>query len=237
MADHVGVRHAGVLEDHLAVPIEPPAALVEHLADAKARRVALDQEHGGALAERGVGIGARVDEEQLADRGVGDEAFFAVQDPFVALAFGAELQARLRRVLRRHAVVGAGGRLGDAFAEQKAMIGDERPQEALLLLGVAGRRDQVAPLPVLAEGLRDRAVTAGKFRHHQCLGDVVSAFTAVFLRHGEGAEAELRSLFDDVPVEGAARVRRLVEIKRDRLDFFVGELARRHLPVALLVAQ
>ena len=48
---------------------------------------------------------------------------------------------------------------------------------------------------------------------------------------------EPTALLDDVPVEGAVGVRRLVEIERDRLDLLVGELARDLLPVALLVAQ
>jgi len=41
------------------------------------------------LAQRRVGVGARVDEEQLADAGIGDEAFLAVEDPFVAVALRA----------------------------------------------------------------------------------------------------------------------------------------------------
>ena len=117
------------------------------------------------------------------------------------------------------------------------MVGDEGPEEALLLLGIARLRDQVAPFPVLAEGFRDGAVAARKLGHHQRLRNVIGAFAAEFLGHRQRAEAELRSLLDDLPVEGAVRVGRLVEIERDRLDLFVGEFARRHLPGALLVAQ
>ena len=95
LADDVGVRHARVLEDHLAVLVEAPAALVEHLADAEAGRVARHQEHGGALLERHARIGARVDEEQLADRRVGDEGLLAVEDPFVAVTLGLQLQPGL----------------------------------------------------------------------------------------------------------------------------------------------
>ena len=40
-----------------------------------------------------------------------------------------------------------------------------------------------------------------------------------------------------LPVEGFVRGRNFVARERDRADFLVGELARRHLPVALLVAQ
>jgi hypothetical protein len=69
------------------------------------------------------------------------------------------------------------------------------------------------------------------------LRDVIGTFAAIFLGDREGAEAEPRAFLDDVPVEGAVRVRRLVEIERDRLDLLLGEFARRHLPVALLVAQ
>src|SRR5476649_1729006 len=39
-ANNVGVRHAGVLEDHLAVLVETPATIIEDLADAETRRVA-----------------------------------------------------------------------------------------------------------------------------------------------------------------------------------------------------
>ena len=127
VADHVGVRHARVLEDHFAVLIEAPAALVEHLADAEAGRVARHQEQGGALLGRHGRIGARVDEEQLADRRVGDEGLLAVEDPFVALALGAQLEPGLRIVGRRHAVVGAGARLGDALAEHERCRRRRRP--------------------------------------------------------------------------------------------------------------
>ena len=44
------------------------------------------QEHGGALPKRRIRIGARIDEEQLADAGIGDEALLAIEDPFVAVA-------------------------------------------------------------------------------------------------------------------------------------------------------
>src|SRR5262249_23142027 len=138
---------------------------------------------------------------------------------------------------RRQPVVGAGARLGDALAEQERVVLDERPQEPPLLLLRAGRRDQVAPFPVLAEGLRNGAVAAGELRHHQRLGDEVGALAAPFLRDRHGAEAELRAFLDDVPVEGLARLGDGVALERDRADLLVRELARGHLPVALLVAQ
>ena len=101
----------------------------------------------------------------------------------------------------RQAVVGAGARLGDALAEEERVVREERLEEALLLLVGAGRGDQVAPLPALAEGLRDRAVAAGELRHHQRLRHEVDAVAAPFLRHRHGAEAEPRALLDDLPVE------------------------------------
>ena len=176
-------------------------------------------------------IGARVDEEQLADRRVGDEAFLAVEDPFVAMALGAQLEARLRVVGRRQPVVGAGARLGDALAEQEGVVGDERLEEALLLLVGAGRRDQMAPLPVLAEGLRDRAVAAASSVITSAWVTKSVPWPPYSLRHRHGAEAELRALLDDVPVEGLARIGNRVARERDRADLLLGELARRHLPV------
>src|SRR5262249_20340951 len=89
----------------------------------------------------------------------------------------------------------------------------------------------------LAEGLRDGTVAAGELRHHQRLGDEVGALATPFLWDRHGAEAELRALFDDVPVEGLARLGDGVARKRDRADLLVREFARGHLPVALLVAQ
>ena len=115
----------------------------------------------GALPQRGVRIGARVDEEQLADAGIGDEAFLAVEDPVVAVALRPQLQPGLG-VVRRQAVVGARARLADPLAEQEGVVLQERLEEAPLLLLAAGGRDQMAPLPALAEGLGDRAVGAAR---------------------------------------------------------------------------
>src|SRR5262245_36058037 len=57
------------------------------------------------------------------------------------------------------------------------------------------------------------------------------------LRHCQRAEAELRAFPDDVPVPGLGGGRDGVAFERDRPDLLIGELARRHLPGALLVAQ
>ncbi len=236
VADHIGMRHPRVLEDHLAVLVEAPAALVEHLADAEAGRVAWHQEHGGALSGRHAGVGARVDEEQLADRRVGDERLLAVEDPFIALALGAQLQPGLG-IVARHAVVGTGARLGDALAEHEGVVGDEGREEALLLLLGAGGGDQMAPFPVLAERLGNGAVGLGQLGHHQRLRHEIGALAAPFLRHRHGAEAELGALLDDVPVPGLARGGNGVARERERADLLVGEFARRHLPGALFVAQ
>ena len=91
LADDIGMRHVRVLENHFAVLIETPATLVEHLADAETGRVARHQEQGGALLERHSRIGARIDEEQLADRCIGDEALLAIKNRLIAFAFGAKL--------------------------------------------------------------------------------------------------------------------------------------------------
>ncbi len=110
-------------------------------------------------------------------------------------------------------------------------------RKRLLLLVGAGGGDQVAPLPALAEGLGDRAVALGEFRHHQRLRHEVDAVPAPFLGHRRGAKAELRALLDDLPVEGFARIVDLVALERNRTYLFLGELARLHLPGALFVAQ
>ena len=110
-------------------------------------------------------------------------------------------------------------------------------QEARLLLLGAGRRDQMAPFPVLAERLGDRAVGLGQLGHHQRLRHEIGAVAAPLLRHRQSAEAELGALLDDVPVEGSVRGRDGVAFERDRTDLLLGEFARRHLPGALFVAQ
>src|SRR5580704_9366548 len=169
LADDVGMRHAGVLENHFAVLIETPAALIEHLADAEPRRIPRHQKQSGALLKRNRRIGARVDEEQLAYRRIGDETLLAVEDPLVAFALGAKLQPGLRIVGRRQTVVGAGARFGYSLAEQKRVVCDKWPEEPRLLLVGAGRADQMAPFPVLTESLGYGAVGPRQFRHDQGL--------------------------------------------------------------------
>jgi len=87
--------NARVLEDHFAVLIEAPAVLLNTLPMRKpACRAA--QEHGGACPQRRVRAVRAVDERTaFADAGVGDEAFLAIEDPFVAVAFRPELEAAL----------------------------------------------------------------------------------------------------------------------------------------------
>src|SRR5262249_58883716 len=114
----------------------------------------------------------------------GDEALLAVEDPFVAVAFRPELETGLG-IVGRQPVVGARARLADPLAEQKGVVLQERFEESALLLLAAGRRDQVAPLPALAEGLRDGAVGLGELRRDQRLGHEIGALAAPFLRSEE----------------------------------------------------
>jgi hypothetical protein len=95
----------------------------------------------------------------------------------------------------------------------------------------------MAPLPALAEGLRDRAVGLGELRHHQRLGDEIGAVTAPFLGDRHGAEAKPGAFLDDLPIEGLARIGDGVARQRNRTDLLLCEFARGHLPGALLVAE
>src|SRR5262249_46243280 len=142
---------------------------------------------------------------QLADAGVGDEALLAVEDPFLAVTLRLELEAGLG-VVRRQPIVGPRTRLANALAEEEGVILQERLEEAPLLLLAAGGRDQMAPLPALAEGLGDGAVALGELRHHQRLGDEIGAVPAPFLGHRHGAKAELGAFLDDLPVEDRAGI-------------------------------
>ena len=148
---------------------------------------------------RHVGIGARVDEEQLADVPLAMNAFSPLR------IHSSPLRSALSRqpafgVVRRQAVVRTGVRLGDALAHDEGVIGEERLEEALFLFLGADRGDQMAPFPVLAESLRDRAVALRELGHHQRLRHEIGAVAAPLFRHRQRAKAELRALLDDVPV-------------------------------------
>jgi hypothetical protein len=56
-------------------------------------------------------------------------------------------------------------------AQQIGVVLDERPDEPFLLFRSADRRDQLAPLPALADGLVNGAVGLGEFRHYYWLHD------------------------------------------------------------------
>src|SRR6185295_17408201 len=122
-------------------------------------------------------------------------------------------------------------------AHHEGVVGEKGLQEALLLVAGAELRDLVAPFPVLAEGLRHRAVATRELRHHDALRDEVRAGAAPFLRHGEGAKAELRALLDDLPVPRPEAALDLVARERRRAQLLPRELARLHLPAALLFVQ
>src|SRR5437773_1959596 len=149
----------------------------------------------------------------------------------------AKLEARFGIVRGRQAVVGAGVRLADALAEEKSVVGEKRFEKPLLLLIGANRRDQVAPLPALAEGLGDGAVGPGELHHHQRLRHEVGSLPAPLLGNRHRAKAEPGSLLDDLPVESLARMADRVARERYRTDLLQRELARLHLPGALLFVQ
>ena len=68
--------------------IDPPAALVEDLADPKAWRVERHQKHGRAFGDCDVWVGAGVDNEQLRHRPIGDIEFGTVEDPLIVPPLG-----------------------------------------------------------------------------------------------------------------------------------------------------
>ena len=128
LAHHVGVRHAGVLENEFRVLVKTPAYLVVHLAHAKARRIRRHQEERAALRDGGVRVRSAVDEEELGHAAVGDVALASVQHPLVPIAQGLKLPAR-PGVVRGHAVVRTRRLLGSAFSEKIGVVLQERLQE------------------------------------------------------------------------------------------------------------
>ena len=153
------------------------------------------------------------------------------------LALGAQPQAGLGIVVGRQAVVGAGVRLGDALAEHERVVREERLEEALLLLVGAGCRDQVAPFPVLAEGLGDRAVALAS----SAITSACVTKSVPWPPHSFGTASVRKPSFEPFLMMSQSQVSRgsaiCVALERDRADLLVGELARLHLPGALLVAQ
>ena len=234
--DDIGVRDAGILEDHFGILIEAPAILVENLADAKARRIARDQKHGGAFPQGHIRIRPRVNEKEFPHAAIRDETFLAVENPFIAIAFGAKLQPGLG-IIGRQAIVGTGTRFGDSFSEQEGIVFEKGSEKAALLLVRAARGNEMTPFPALAECFRDRAVSPGELRHDQRLGHEIRTVSTPLLRDCERAQAKLRALLDDVPVESLARIGNGIARKGDRPNLVLGKFARGHLPRALLIAQ
>jgi hypothetical protein len=236
-AHEIRMRHARVLEDELRVLVEAPAALVEDLSDAHTRRVDRDEERRAAFLLPHIGIGARIHEEEARDRAVRNKAFLAIENPFVALAFGAQSPAGFGILFGRQPVIGAGVGLGARLPQEKRVVGDERPQEALLLFVVALGHDEMAPLPALAESLRDRHVAARELRHHDRLCHEVDAVTAPFRRDHRGSETEPRAFPDHVPVERLASIGDAVARERDGPKRLLREGPRFLLPLLLLVRE
>ena len=147
--------HADVGEARLAVR-PPAAALVAHHRHAAhqlvAGRVGRDEDHRRAPVRVAVGVGHDHDDAEARTVGAGGEPLVRVDHPFVAVALGAALQQRR---------VGAGD-LGLGHPEERARLaGDERHEEALLLLGRAVEVEDLAVARVgrlaAEDQLRDEA--------------------------------------------------------------------------------
>ena len=183
------------------------------------------------------GIGARVDEEQLADAGVGDEALLAVEDPFVAVALRAQLEAGLGIVRRRQAVVGAGARLADAFAEEEVSSARNglRKRSFCSSVQLAAIRwlhfqHWLKVFEMALSALASSAITSAWVT--KSVPWPPHSFGTAMVR-----KPSLEPFLMMLPVEGLARIGDLVARERDRADLLLGELARLHLPGALLFGQ
>src|SRR3990170_4096813 len=160
-----------------------------------------------------MGVCANVKEEQLADVAVGDEGFFAVQNPLVAMTLRPQFDAGLGVVIRRQAVVGAATRLRYSLTQHEGIVGEERLEKPFLLLIGAYRRNKMAPLPALAEGLGNGAIAFGKLRHHQSLRHKIDAVAAPLLGNRRRPKAELGAFLDKLPVEGLAWIGDLIALQ------------------------
>ena len=71
----------------------------------------------------------------------------------------------------------------------------------------------MAPLPVLAEGFRHRAVGLGQLGHDNGLGYEIGAGATQIFGHGEGAKAQFGTGFDDVPIPRLATAFDLIALE------------------------
>ena len=136
LAEEVPGGDADVGERQLRGVLGGHADLLEVAATLEARGVALDDDEAEAVGA-GVRVGLADDDHQVAHDAVGDERLLTVDDPLVALADGAGLDA-----LQVRAGAGLGHRDGGDH-----LAGAEARQPALLLLVVRQlvqvRRDDV----------------------------------------------------------------------------------------------
>ena len=127
VAEHVLVRHAHVVEEHL---VERRAAvhLLQRL-DRHARRLHVDDERGDALVLLGVGVRAADDLAEVGVLRAGRPHLLAVDHPLVAVA-------HRRRRQRRD--IGAGAGLAEQLAPD-LLAAQQLGEVALLLLVGAAR--------------------------------------------------------------------------------------------------
>ena len=163
----------------------------------KPGRLPVDQEHRDPVrpARR---IGARVDDQRLGFRAVGDEGLAAVEHVVVALAHRARAHAER---------VGAGARLGERPGADRLAAAQSRQHAALLLRRAVARDRSDAQHGVRAVRERDRAGDAGQLFHDQGRADVVAAAAAVLLGHQHAERADLAQAQEEVARETSPRRR------------------------------
>ena len=138
----------------------------------------------------------------------------------------------------RHAVVGAGARLGDALAEHEGVVGDERPAGS----APSARRCRLAEirwlhfqfwlkaLEIALSALASSVITSA------CVTKSVP-----WPPHSFGTARVRKPSLEPFLMMSQSQVSRAVVDRvareRERADLLVGEFARRHLPGALFVAQ
>src|SRR3954454_23137263 len=216
VAEQVLRRHAHVLVQDLGVVAELAERVVHRVLhrpdvadDVHARRVGRDDDHGRALVRPRVGVGDRHDDEEVGDRPVRREPLVAVYHPLVALAHGA--RAQRRRVRPGHARLGHRER-------RLEVAGEQRLEPALLLVGRAGDREDLAVAGVgrgVAERVRRERRRAEDLVHQPEL-DLPEALAAQVRRQVRGPQTPALDLLLQRLVEPVELL--LGDVVDDRLE-------------------
>ena len=223
LADDILFRRLDIFEDDLRGIRRPLTQLVEFLADAQSRAVAIHDETGHAAMTRGrIRLGEYRIEMRVA--GVGDECLAPVNDVGGALLVRARLNAR-------H--IGAGVGFGHAIGTELALLAGPFAQPVGFLLVAASDQNRQHRQGIDAQARADAGAAITQLLRYQRLFKTRRADAAVCFRNEHVYNAEFTRLMEYLFGE----YRLLVKFGRDRDDVVSHKIARHPHQHVLLFAQ